>query len=168
MYHSRRGCEAFVILSLREAVWTVGVSGDLARAFRMLRRPTTAPFVLRSAAEIEMADRPATWNSSSRRSSSWVQILYLFPTMLGRTGNSGCRSEMADTGNTQAASTRRTPMAERAHSVFFLWWRCWERQESHRLNSCGLLATYSAQSRRIILSTSSALKPLPLGPLLPS
>ena len=39
--------------------------------------------------------------------------------------------------------------------------------ETHSLNSRGLLATYSAQSRRIILCTCSASKS-PWGPLLPS
>ena len=39
---------------------------------------------------------------------------------------------------------------------------------SHRLNSCGLLVTYSAQSSRIIRLTSSALKPLPFGCLFAS
>src|SRR4051794_40991801 len=66
--------------------------GDLASAFRLHRRPRTANFDLRRAAEIEMDDLPAACNSSSRRSSSGVQILYLFPTMLRKTGKGSNRS----------------------------------------------------------------------------
>jgi hypothetical protein len=56
--------------------------GDLASALKMLRRPWTAPVDLFKAAEIEIADLPTARNSSNRRSSSCVQRLYLFPTML--------------------------------------------------------------------------------------
>jgi hypothetical protein len=48
----------------------------LAGALKVDSRRLTAFFV--KVAEIEMVDRPAACNSSSRRSSSCVQILYLF------------------------------------------------------------------------------------------
>jgi hypothetical protein len=57
-----------------------------ARAFRMLRRPVTAAFVLLRAAEIERADLPAACSSSNRRSSSSVQIRYFVVAMLRKSG----------------------------------------------------------------------------------
>ena len=66
--------------------------GDLASAFKTLRRPRTAAVDLLRTAEIETVDLPAARNSSSRRSSSCVQRLFLFPTMLRRTEKSINRS----------------------------------------------------------------------------
>jgi hypothetical protein len=70
--------------------------GDFASALKMLRRALTDPFDRFRAAEMETADLPALRNSSSRRSSSGVQSLYLFPTMLVERDNaSNCSGVQA-------------------------------------------------------------------------